>query len=249
MRTIAVTVVLLGGLVLVGCGQTQVQLTIGTFVFETGQRLALELAGDDPCPCTCGTIAVAGFLVLDAQGFVIYDETSPSPLPHEQWIGVWNLVVADGSPARPGSYTAVVITSLGDFRADLRVTEPGQASPLARGQGRATVCGVGLTVYRFLSEDDGASPVFVRESEHVLVALEGNPTTGFGWEVTERPGFLMPVEGTAYRSSSELPGAGGTFFFRYEATEPGTGTLSFAYRRPWETAPPEREVGLLIGVQ
>ncbi len=245
MRTIAAATLLVG-LTLVGLGQTQVQVTTGTFVFEMGQKLALELAGDDPCPCTCETITVAGFLILDAHGFVIYDETSPYPIPSDQWMGLWNLVAADGMPVAAGEYTALVVTSLGDFRAELQVTDPGQAPRIGKAKAKATVCGIGLTVYRLLDESDADASISLREGEHLLIALEGNPTTGFGWEVKEQPDFLTRIEGPAYRSGSDLPGAGGTFYFRYEITATGVGTLSFAYRRPWEVVPPERSFTLQL---
>lgn len=125
-RTIAAATMLVG-LTLVGLGQTQVQVTTGTFTFEVGQKLALELTGDDPCPCACGTITVAGFLVLDAHGFVIYDEMGSPPAPSNQWLGLWNLVAADGMPVWAGNYTVAIVTSIGDFRAELQVTQPAQA--------------------------------------------------------------------------------------------------------------------------
>ncbi len=248
MRTI-MAAMLLAGLVLVGVGQTQVQVTTGTFVFEIGQKLALELAGDAPCPCTCETITVAGFLILDAHGFVIYDETSPYSVPSDQWMGLWSLVAADGMPVAAGEYTALVVTSLGDFRAELQVTDPGQAPRIGKAKAKATVCGIGLTVYRLLDESDADASISLREGEHLLIALAGNPTTGFGWEVQAEPAFLTPVEGLEYRPSSDLTGAGGTFYFRYEATTAGMGMLSLVYRRPWETVPPEQTFTLQVIVR
>lgn len=248
MRTIAAATLLVG-LTLVGLGQTQVQVTIGTFFFETGQKLVLELTCDDPCPCTCGTITVAGFLILDAHGSVIYHENVPHSIPCKQWIGLWNLAAADGAPVSTGEYVALVVTSLGDFRAKLQVAGPGQTPPSGRAKAEATVCGVGLKVYRLLDEIDADAPTSLREGENLLIALGGNPTTGFGWEVQDEPAFLTPVEGLEYRPSSDLTGAGGTFYFRYEATTAGMGTLSFAYRRPWEAVPPEQTFTLQVIVR
>ncbi|HEU68357.1 MAG TPA: hypothetical protein ENN53_03965, partial [Candidatus Acetothermia bacterium] len=56
-------------------------------------------------------------------------------------------------------------------------------------------------------------------------------------------------EGLDYLPDSTLLGGGGTFFFRYEATEAGEGELSFAYRRPWEALPPEQTFSVTIAVQ
>ena len=228
----------------------EVRAMIGVFLFEQGQRLALELTGEDPCPCVCGTIFVESFSVRGEDGTVIYiDETFSSPTSSEAWIGRWDLVTADGEPAPNDRYTALVSTSIGEFRAVLQVTARGESTPLRRVNAEATVCGVGLRVYRLLTADDDGMSVQLAEGESLLVALVGNPTTGFGWEVEEEPGFLTRLAGLAYLPDSGLLGAGGTFFFRYEATETGTGTLSLAYRRPWEALPPERTLSLRIAVR
>ena len=55
--------------------------------------------------------------------------------------------------APAGNYTVVVVTSLGDFRAEVRVTPPAQALLVGRGKAKATVCAVRLNVYRRPWED------------------------------------------------------------------------------------------------
>ena len=228
----------------------EVRVTIGVFLFEQGQKLALELTGEDPCPCACGTIIVESFSVLREDGTVIYiDETFSYPTSSEAWIGRWDLVAADGEPAPNEQYTALVSTSIGEFRAVLQVTAHGESAPLRRVSAEATVCGVGLRVYRLLTADDDGVSVQVTEDGRLLVALAGNPTTGFGWEVEEEPGFLTRLAGLVYLPDSGLLGAGGTFFFRYEATATGTGTLSLSYRRPWEALPPEQTFTFRIAVR
>ena len=228
----------------------EVRVTIGVFLFEQGQKLALELTGEDPCPCSCGTIFVERFSVLREDGTVIYvDETFSYPTSSEAWIGRWDLVAEDGEPAPNDPYTAVVSTSIGEFRALLQVIGHGDSAPFRRVNAEATVCGVGLRVYRLLTADDDGASVQMAEGGRFLVAVPGNPTTGFGWDVEEEPGFLTRLAGLAYLPDSGLLGAGGTFFLRYEATEPGTGTLSFAYRRPWEALPPDQTLTLRITVR
>jgi len=83
--------------------------------------------------------------------------------------------------------------------------------------------------------------VLLQEGERLMVALPGNPTTGYQWTAVEEPGFLEALPGVEYLpEATPTPiGAGGTFFFRYLAGEAGEGTLSFAYQRPWEEAPVE----------
>jgi len=87
--------------------------------------------------------------------------------------------------------------------------------------------------------------------EKLMIALEGNPTTGFEWEAESEPagGWLQRIEGPAYSSSSSLIGAGGTFYFRYVAVVAGQGELTFVYRRSWETVPPEKTVSMVVLVR
>jgi len=84
-----------------------------------------------------------------------------------------------------------------------------------------------------------------------MIALAGNPTTGFEWDVESEPagGLLQRIEGLAYSSSSSLIGAGGTFYFRYAAVGAGQGELTFVYRRSWETVPPEKTVSMVVLVR
>lgn len=228
----------------------EVRATIGVFLFEQGQKLALELTGEDPCPPAGEPVTVRSFSVLGEDGTVIYtDEALSYPTSSAAWIGRWDLVTAAGEPAPTGRYTALVSTSIGEFRAVFQVAAPGERRPLSRVTAEATVCGVGLRVYRLLTEDDDGVFLQIVEGEKLLVALGGNPTTGYGWEVEEEPGFLTQLEGLPFLPESGLVGAGGTFFFRYEATTPGTGTLSLAYRRPWEALPPEQTFTLRLTVQ
>ncbi len=227
----------------------QVKVTIGTFFFAQGQVLALEIARADPCPCLCDALLVTGFQVFDAEGTVVYvDETVSYPASVEEWIGRWDLVSGEGEEVPAGKYTALVVTSVGEFRAELQVVAAGAAGGL-HASAQATVCGIGLGVYRLADETDEAATVTLRVGERLLVALPGNPTTGYGWEVEGEPAFLTRIEGVAYRPESDLIGAGGTFYFRYEATATGEGELSFAYRRPWEALPPEQTFSLTVIVR
>ncbi len=235
-----------GALALTSCAQFEVRVLTGTFLFEAGQKVALELTGENPCPCYCGTIEVVRFSVRDANGSEIYVDRSPSyPVAAGAWIGRWDLT-SGGKPVPMDFYSLLVETSLGTFQAEIQVVAPG-AAPAGWGKAEAPVWGMGLRGYRLVEEGDGPT-VSRRVGVYLLVALPGHPTTGFGWEVKEKPDFLTRIEGQDYRPSSDLIGAGGTFYFRDEVTASGTGTLAFAYRRPWEDVPPEKTFSLQVTV-
>ena len=78
--------------------------------------------------------------------------------------------------------------------------------------------------------------VELKAGETFEINLEGNPTTGYTWEVDVEPDpAVLGLSGEMdYRSSSDEVGAGGVFIFPYQATGPGETTLRLVYHRPWE---------------
>ena len=86
----------------------------------------------------------------------------------------------------------------------------------------------------------------VKVGERFTVELEGNITTGYGWEVAALDEGLVVQEGeVAYESAATgLAGAGGAFTFTFRAVAPGETTIELVYRRPWEkdVAPLQRQV-------
>lgn len=232
-----------------------IRSTVGTFVFEKGSRVGLEIGRREPCPCLCEPLLVTGMRVLDEQDNPIFVTEHEDPaglaVSYEAWIGRWNLVDQLGEPAPEGLYSVVVETTIGEFRACIEVVAVGAADRMGRVSSEASVCGIGLSVYRLVDEAVHDQTLALRVGEKLMIALEGNPTTGFEWEVDSEPagGLLQRLEGPAYSSSSSLIGAGGTFYFRYAAVVAGQGELTFVYRRSWETVPPEKTVSMVVLVR
>lgn len=76
--------------------------------------------------------------------------------------------------------------------------------------------------------------------DHVLeITLEGNPTTGYSWEVKESGKPTLRPQGEPVYVQTEtggtLVGAGGTYTFTFVGAETGTTTLELIYHRTWET--------------
>ncbi|MEA1870892.1 MAG: protease inhibitor I42 family protein, partial [Candidatus Bipolaricaulota bacterium] len=147
-----------------------------------------------------------------------------------------------GEPAEVGAYTVAIDTSIGEFRAKIEVVSPGMASQSGRVSSRASVCGIELLVYRLFDEESDGQTIALREGDLLLIALPGNPTTGYEWEQTnsEEESILSPLEGLDYQPQSApagTVGSGGTFFFRFKADSAGESDLTFTYRRPWEEGP------------
>lgn len=80
-------------------------------------------------------------------------------------------------------------------------------------------------------------PVELAVGARLLVALPGNPSTGYTWEVKEGAAPILELVGEPAFTSDDpdLIGAGGTLTLTFRAIQPGTTTLVLVYHRPWET--------------
>jgi inhibitor of cysteine peptidase len=86
------------------------------------------------------------------------------------------------------------------------------------------------------SVDDAGREKQLKKGQTLVVTLEGNPTTGYSWEVAEPldEQVLRQVGEPEFKSESDALGAGGVQILRFEAVNAGRTTLKLAYRRPWE---------------
>ncbi|MBC7186489.1 MAG: protease inhibitor I42 family protein [Calditrichaeota bacterium] len=90
-----------------------------------------------------------------------------------------------------------------------------------------------------LTKADHGREVRLRQGQEITLALEGNPTTGFTWEVAEvDSATIAQAKEVEYVPRSNLMGAPGTFTFRFKAVKNGVATLRLVYRRPWEKEAP-----------
>ena len=83
---------------------------------------------------------------------------------------------------------------------------------------------------------DGGAPMIYTEDGDLVIALAGNPTTGYEWSC-EVDGDC--VSGGDYEylqdaAAEDMVGVGGVFTFRFTPTKAGTATLRFDYARSWE---------------
>ena len=73
----------------------------------------------------------------------------------------------------------------------------------------------------------------------LVVTLESNPSTGYGWEQVEDQGSILEQIGEAEFKPAEtgeppLVGAGGSEIFHFKAAGAGQTTLQLVYHRSWE---------------
>jgi inhibitor of cysteine peptidase len=84
--------------------------------------------------------------------------------------------------------------------------------------------------------DDAGREMELKKGQTLVVTLEGNPTTGYSWEVVE-PLYgqvLRQMGEPEFKAESEALGAGGEQTLRFEAVNTGKMTLKLVYHRPWE---------------
>ena len=84
---------------------------------------------------------------------------------------------------------------------------------------------------------DNGGQIEVEVDQILVISLESNPTTGFGWQISEIEDPILQSMGEAEfqpSESNEVVGAGGTETLRFKAISPGQTTLTLVYRRPWE---------------
>jgi len=86
--------------------------------------------------------------------------------------------------------------------------------------------------------------------QEILVKLEGNPTTGYTWELDKDASSGMEQVGEPdYSADSSATGSGGIFKFRFKAVEAGEHSLHLKYWRTFEPdTPPIETFGLKINI-
>ncbi len=83
--------------------------------------------------------------------------------------------------------------------------------------------------------DDGRE-IELGEGQVLVVRLEANPSTGYGWQVVESEpeGIVSQAGEIEYEPDSDLLCAPGTQILRFQAQREGHSALRLEYRRPWQ---------------
>ena len=87
-----------------------------------------------------------------------------------------------------------------------------------------------------ISEADNGQTIRIQQNDTLVLTLEGNPTTGFSWELDTIDSLILrQVAESTFTPESDALGAAGHFVWRFEAANTGQTTLRLVYRRSWET--------------
>ena len=82
---------------------------------------------------------------------------------------------------------------------------------------------------------DCGSSVDLNTGDALVLDMDGNPTTGYVWEVeSSDPAVIKSAGEPEFNADSTAVGAGGTVTFRFTAVAKGQATLKLTYHRPFE---------------
>ncbi|MEA3441777.1 MAG: protease inhibitor I42 family protein [Chloroflexota bacterium] len=100
-----------------------------------------------------------------------------------------------------------------------------------------TACGAANEVN--LDADDDGGQVELKSDQTMVISLEGNPTTGYTWEVAQVDEAVLKQVGEAeFEPDSDAVGSGGVQVLRFEAVNSGQTSLDLVYHRSWEDEEP-----------
>jgi inhibitor of cysteine peptidase len=86
-----------------------------------------------------------------------------------------------------------------------------------------------------LTEENSGQSIDINTGQQLVISLEGNPTTGYTWEVGSMDeAVLKQIGEPEFKSSSGALGAGGVMILQFQAISEGDTALTLVYHRPWE---------------
>ena len=86
-----------------------------------------------------------------------------------------------------------------------------------------------------LSEKDNDRDVFLQVGDSLEIVLEGNPTTGYMWDLGPWDRRVLEQVGEYdYKPTSDAMGSGGLYTFTFKAVGDGKTDLKWSYARPFE---------------
>lgn len=87
-----------------------------------------------------------------------------------------------------------------------------------------------------VSEQNASGNVQLHVGDRLVVTLDGNPTTGYTWEVVSNDlTILKPVGEAQFTPATSALGSGGKVTLQFQGVGAGQTPLKLIYHRPFET--------------
>ncbi|MGW4535616.1 protease inhibitor I42 family protein [Nocardia sp. NPDC004340] len=120
-------------------------------------------------------------------------------------------------------------------------TNPNEAQPVSATSVAGTTAVQATSADRAaerIGADSDGKDVSLALGQGLIVTLEANPTTGFGWQLGALDQNVVKQNGSPEYEQDANPdgkvGVGGKSVLNFVAEAPGSTTLSLAYMRAWE---------------
>jgi inhibitor of cysteine peptidase len=82
-----------------------------------------------------------------------------------------------------------------------------------------------------LTSSENEKTIQAHVGDEIAIALNANPSTGYGWSVEKSDGTLLTLKQSNFSASSNAIGSGGTQTLTFVAKSVGTATLQLKYWR------------------
>ena len=82
-----------------------------------------------------------------------------------------------------------------------------------------------------LTGSDNGKTIQAHVGDEIAIALDANPSTGYGWAVEKNDGTLLTLKQSNFSASSSAIGSGGTQTLTFVAKSAGTAHLQLKYWR------------------
>jgi inhibitor of cysteine peptidase len=86
------------------------------------------------------------------------------------------------------------------------------------------------------TEAQNGKDIVVDKGASLVIVLESNPSTGYGWRVGKNNSAIMELVGPPrfHPAAHQMPGAPGHQLFTFHALAIGRDAIELEYLRPWE---------------
>ncbi len=85
-----------------------------------------------------------------------------------------------------------------------------------------------------LDGGDSGTTIEIQDGTTLRIKLDGNPTTGFDWEVSAIDESVLRYVDSNFKPDSSAEGSAGIVTLEFETVAPGATLLELIYRPDWE---------------
>lgn len=101
-----------------------------------------------------------------------------------------------------------------------------------------------------LSENDAGKTVEISVGDELEIAVPGNPTTGYVWEVSSHDANVLKLTNAGFYADNMAIGAGGVEIIKFHAIAEGKSELKLIFHRPFEhNMPPLKTFEATISIR